>query len=240
MKAKQKMDVQAVIFDFDNTLVNTRQAIENAYKDIFADMSEKYKVDKGALWSEIIRIEQEKVHNPDKTKNNYHRRAWFKIMAKNLNIKFSKKDLDRYLDMFYSSIKNNIEFSEHTENVLKTIKSSGRKLALLTERDDSMPGFKQERIKHLSFSKHFDVIVVAGETVPERKLETAAFSKTAEMLGTEPEKILMIGDRLDIDIENGKEAGFRTALINSYDDPRIGKYTPDYVISDIREVLKLI
>ncbi len=239
MAKKNKSDVLAVIFDFDNTLVDTRQAIEDAYKEIFQDMSKKYKIEPGALWSEIIRIENEKAHNPDKTKNHYDRRAWFKMLAKNINFNMTNKELDRYVNLFDSLLRDNIKFPPHTENVLKTIKSRGKKLALLTERDE-MPGLKEKRVKSLPFSKHFDLIVIAGETFPERKLVPEAFSKTVEMLNTAPENTIMIGDRLDIDIENGKEAGLRTVLINSYDDPRMGKHKPDYVISDIREVLKII
>lgn len=243
MKSRPKTDIRAVIFDFDNTLVDTHGAIKKAYDKIFEDMSRKHRVEKTVLLDEINRVGFAMVNNVDKTKQNYDRGRWFELMSKNLGLGLSKKEINHYKDIFYSYIKDEIEFSQNTDGVLAEIKARGKKLALLTERDDVMTGLKQQRVERMPFFKHFDLVVVAGDTIPESKKEPAAFSKTLELLQVAPKHSLMIGDRIDIDIEHGGEIGMHTAFFKSYADPadpKQGKYKPDYIISDVREVLNII
>ncbi|MCL5101378.1 MAG: HAD hydrolase-like protein, partial [Candidatus Parvarchaeota archaeon] len=77
-------------------------------------------------------------------------------------------------------------------------------------------------------------------TIPERKISPIAFSKTVKMLNVSPKNVLMVGDRLDIDVEHGKEVGMRTVLFKSYASSGTGLYKPDYIVSDLREILSII
>jgi ribonucleotide monophosphatase NagD (HAD superfamily) len=63
-------------------------------------------------------------------------------------------------------------------------------------------------------------------------------------LGTSPKETLVIGDRLDTDITGGQAAGCLTGLVLSgvakeEDIPGFGQ-APDYIASDIHELLMLI
>jgi len=73
------------------------------------------------------------------------------------------------------------------------------------------------------------------------KPEPVMFQVALERLGTSAEETLMVGDRLDTDIEGARRAGLRTALVltgvNTRDD--IGEITPDAVYDDLARLLTI-
>jgi len=63
-------------------------------------------------------------------------------------------------------------------------------------------------------------------------------------LDTDPERCLMIGDRLETDIKMGNQAGMTTILpmtgVTSHEDLRQGKVDVDHVVSDLSELAENI
>ena len=73
------------------------------------------------------------------------------------------------------------------------------------------------------------------------KPKRAMFEVALERLGTRPEETLMLGDRLNTDIEGAYNTGLKTALIltgvNKRDD--IDRIQPDYIIDDLPALMTL-
>jgi len=61
-------------------------------------------------------------------------------------------------------------------------------------------------------------------------------------LGVPAADAVVVGDRLETDIEMGRRAGLRTILVLSgvtrADDPRIADVAPDHVLRSIAEILE--
>ncbi|MCL5976024.1 MAG: HAD hydrolase-like protein, partial [Candidatus Parvarchaeota archaeon] len=171
MLTKSRIDFKGVVFDFDNTLVDTKTTIANAYKAVFSDMAEKFNIDKKKLVSEADSFQREKIRELADSKVSYNHADWIPLIAEKESIKLNEKEKEYYQKMFYSYVLNNQKFSSKTEDLLKKLKKSGKKLALLSERD-SVSGLKAERISKVPFHSYFDVVVIAGETIP--------FSKTRD------------------------------------------------------------
>lgn len=239
MPSSRLLQVSAVIFDFDNTLVDTHSATKNAYVRIFDRIGKEFGIKNERLWEEITKIEAEQTGSVSKTKENYERSRYLKILAQRLSIPLSDREINDLAELFYTSVRDDIKFNPHTEKVLADLKAKGLKLALLTEKD-SRYGYKSERISKMSFSKYFDTIIIAGETIPDGKVKPDAFVKTLEMLGIRPEEAVMVGDRLDIDIENSKKIGMFSILMEGYSDSRTSEFKPDFVIDDIDELRDII
>ena len=72
------------------------------------------------------------------------------------------------------------------------------------------------------------------------KPKRAMFDVAVQRLGSSPNKTLMIGDRINTDIEGGKNAGLQTAMVltgvNQRED--IGNITPDYVFEGLPELIE--
>lgn len=72
------------------------------------------------------------------------------------------------------------------------------------------------------------------------KPKRAMFDVAIQRLGSSPAKMLMIGDRLNTDIEGGKNAGLQTAMVltgvNQRED--ITDIEPDYIFEDLSAMIR--
>ena len=164
-----RIDPKGIIFDFDNTLVDTNRVIWEAYDFIFSDIAIKFNVDKNFLFHESRVVENEAIRTADISAKSYDHGVWIGTVVNRLNIPVSEEEINAYRNAFYSYVTDHPRFSMDTESVLKAFKAQGKKLALLSEKD-AVDGQKAERINKMKFSEYFDVIVIAGETIPFRKV----------------------------------------------------------------------
>jgi HAD superfamily hydrolase (TIGR01457 family) len=78
------------------------------------------------------------------------------------------------------------------------------------------------------------------EPVVIGKPKRAMFDVALERLGSSPEKTLMIGDRINTDIEGGNNGGLQTAMVltgvNKRDD--ITDIQPDYIFEDLPALIR--
>lgn len=242
MLTNSRIDFKGVVFDFDNTLVDTKTTISNAYKVVFSDIAEKFNVDKQRLISEADSFQKEKIKELAKSKTSYDHADWIPLIAEKESIKLNEEEKEHYKQMFYSYVVNNQKFSSKTEGLLKELKKEGKKLALLSERD-SVNGLKAERINRVPFHTYFDLIVIAGETIPFSKAKDGAkpFIETAKLLGLSTKDIIMVGDRLDLDIQNAKESGMKAILFTGYmHSNETSEYKPDLIINDLSDFESII
>ena len=74
------------------------------------------------------------------------------------------------------------------------------------------------------------------------KPHAAMFEEAVRRLGTEPAETLMVGDRLETDIEGAYNVGLQTALIltgvSTRDD--VGEIKPDYVLDDLSDLIQTL
>ncbi|MEM0143438.1 MAG: HAD family hydrolase [Candidatus Parvarchaeum sp.] len=234
-----KIKAKAIIFDFDNTLVDTHSAINGAYSDIASKLSERFNLGQDFLRERIFSAQKEIIDNVPLEKRTYDRRKVIKQLNEDMNFKLTEKEIDELAESFYSFILEHITYPEYTESVLQTLKKRGKKLGLLTD-TDVKPGLKKQRLDRLSFTKLFDAILIAGETIPQRKNSPIPFLELSRMLGVKPVDTIVIGDRMDADIDNAKEAGMKAILIDMFLPPNTGIHKPDFQIHDLREALDII
>ncbi len=242
MLNKSRIDFKGVVFDFDNTLVDTKKTVLEAYDKVFSEMAEKFNVDREKLISEAETFQEEKIRELAESKRSYDHADWIPLIAEKESIKLNEEEKEYYKQVFYSYVLNNQKFSDKTEELLKELKKQGKRLALLSERD-SLDGLKAERISRIPFHSYFDVVVIAGENIPFSKARDGVkpFIETAKLLGLSTKDIIMVGDRLDLDIQNAKESGMKAVLFTGYEKSQEkSNYEPDLIISDISEFSKLL
>ncbi len=240
MLNNSRTEIKGVIFDFDNTLVDTASAINKAYDIIFSEISRDFSIDKNELYLISKKFLKEKQRELSKSKASYDHGKWVSDIARMAGLNLSKEN-DKYEQMFYKYFTDNPIFSRNTESILKDLKQDGIKLALLSDKD-SIKGMKMERVMRLPFVGYFDQIVIAGETVPFRKSDgKIVFEETADRLGLKSAEIIAIGDRLDLDIQNAKEAGMEAVLFTGYSkSTEYSKYDPDFTVNDMQQLRKVL
>ncbi len=235
----EKIKAKALIFDFDNTLVDTHSTISGAYSMIVGLLSSSLGIDSSYLMQQLLNAQKEVIDDIPLVSRQYDRKAVIKKLNENLSLNMNEKQIDELAQVFYDFILEKIDYSNDTEEVLKALKSKGKKLGLLTD-TDVRPGLKKKRLDSLGFTKLFDEVLIAGEDIPQRKNSPIPFIELARLLNVEPESILVVGDRMDADIDNAKEAGMKAVLIDKYLPPNTGVHKPDAVIHELNQLLEIV
>ena len=115
--------------------------------------------------------------------------------------------LEKHFYRGWESYFKKIKPYSHVKQCLEAFKSAGLKLGLLSD-------FPVEtKIKHLGIDSYWDA-VLCSEDVGALKPDPRPFLKLAEALGTEPSKILYVGNKVKYDVAGAKRAGMESALIS--------------------------
>lgn len=163
------MEIKAIIFDLDGTILNTRPVYMRATKEMFPDLSEEESLNFG------LKIGQE-------------------IEKYGLNSvkSLSEKEMIIWLDLWY---KNQEEYSNVFEDffsLIKTIKEKSLLTAVNTNRPQKSLEVKNQ-LKNYGLDNHFDLIMTASE-VGKRKPDPSGLFKICESFNLSVSQALFIGD----------------------------------------------
>ncbi len=110
------------------------------------------------------------------------------------------------------------------------------RLGLLTNGPSDL---QWSKIRHLSIEPLFDQIVVAGD-VGHYKPDARAFRWTAKQLGLRCKEIVFVGDSPSADVAGARAAGLYCAWIRRTSTARIPEVVADVVVSDLRDLRKVL
>lgn len=104
------------------------------------------------------------------------------------------------------------------------------------------PGTLQ-RLHAYGISEFFGLVLASAE-LGLSKPDPAIFALALKKAGCRPDQAWMVGDRLDNDIRPANMAGWRTIRIlngyNTHQQPRDELEVPDYTISELSEITRII
>lgn len=207
-------DIEAAIFDLDETLIDAQRGLIAAHKKV-ADLFEKFFIE-NKLAIERSKLE-ETIGQLDDEMNQkllYNRNIWWQRLidqlapARRLPTSLIKKMTTEYWKAYEEA---SVLYPDAAAT-LEYLKNEGYKLGLVTD-DDGSVGRKARRISRLPLKDSFDAYVVSGDETAEKKTSPLPFLLVADRLGVSPRKCVMIGDKPFTDIEGGRKAGMRTILV---------------------------
>ncbi len=138
-----------------------------------------------------------------------------------------------FLDLYAENTSKRSVLYPGVEEGLEYLKSTDARLGCVTNKASQ---FTMPLLKDLGIYDDFE-IVIAGDTLPQKKPHPAPLLHAAETLGVEPSDSLMIGDSKS-DVEASRAAGFGIVCMsygyNHGEDIR--KYSPDAVIDSMAEL----
>jgi len=209
--------IEAVLFDLDGTLINTNNLILSSFKHTFKTYFNNTEIKD----EEIVKLFGEPLQ---------------KSMEK-----YDKENVDKLIDIFHEYNENaHDELTERFEGVeetLNTLMKNGIKLAIVTSKRKVMV---ERGLNLLKLKKYFQVIVTPEDTKLHKPFGEPAL-KACELLHISPSNSLMVGDSHN-DILCGKNAGSKTCLVNYTVLPldELMKYSPDYTIDNMRDILDIV
>jgi FMN phosphatase YigB (HAD superfamily) len=112
---------------------------------------------------------------------------------------------------------------------------SGRKILVTRETD---PGLQSRKIHSLGLQSYFDQIIVCHSDGEKKN----AFQDIKQSFPGE--EIIVVGDRIDLEIKYGKELGLKTVWLRHGNHkerlPREFGEVPDYVINEFSELPEIL
>jgi len=94
------------------------------------------------------------------------------------------------------------------------------------------------RLADMGLQNKFDLVVTFDDT-KTKKPGKKPFLYTLKKLKLKSEECIMIGDSLKRDIAPAKELGFKTVFAKYGEDKEKANVKPDYVINNIKDLLKI-
>lgn len=211
--------MQAVIFDLDGTLVNTRERTFWQFEELtrFFDGTP-------ASREEIMRH----MHG---TTNEVLR-----ALVKNPNI--TDAQLRSKYDELYDPSLERLELYASVEELLPILRRLRYRLAAVTTSDDSRILLGLEK---LGIRKYFDVIVTS-EHITQPKPHPEGLLHVLTSFGLPPQEAAVVGDTA-LDVQTGKKALLAKTIAVSHgvdELPELRDAEPDHVINDIPTLLGVL
>ena len=141
-----------------------------------------------------------------------------------------------FLDYYVAHTSDNSHPYEGCIELLQACKSRGMKLAVCTNKIESMA---VKLLNELDMSKYFDAIV-GLDTFATSKPDGRTFIQTVERVGNKLETSIMVGDTAT-DIQTAKNAGAPViALTLGYSQADVSKMDADFVVDHHNEIASIL
>ncbi|MEM2874819.1 MAG: HAD-IA family hydrolase [Candidatus Hadarchaeales archaeon] len=200
--------IRGVLFDVDDTLVNSRPAMEHALRIIAGRMAEFAGSQGPEQGVQRIHAMLRELDDSMHAAFRYNRDEWWQEAARRLG-KEMPADLASRLTRDYWNIV--LERSELYPDALPTLEylmRGGYLIGAVTDTDGTK-GIKLERLRRMGLMRFFRVVVVGGEDTKGVKPDPEPFLLAAARLGLKPDECVMVGDRPHTDVRGARTAGMR-------------------------------
>ena len=206
--------IKAVLFDLDETLIDSIQGHVGAHAEICRILKEFLKekkifVDEKGLLAQVSKLDDEM-----NRQFRYDRDEWWPELLKRMMMEVELpqdliKELTRSYWLAYAS---SAKPYPDTLPTLQYLRNKGYLLGLLSD-TDRVPGMKRYRIDIQPFRDLFHITLVSGEETKETKPSSEPFLVASEKLGVKPEECIFVGDKPFADVEGARKAGMMTVLV---------------------------
>lgn len=206
-------ELDAVIFDFGGTLVDLSPPREAVFHKVLTARGFEVSVEEIAR---MIGKAERKYDELQAGLDGEHEEAFWDMfdlyVLKGLGFEGDAEafsaDLSREFDAIVPKVESWVEYPD-ARPLLNDIRERALRLGLVSNATD----LARRVLDHLGLTELFDSIVISSE-VGVRKPDRRIFSIASEMLNTQPNRALYVGDKLTVDVRGAKSAGMNAVLID--------------------------
>ena len=226
--------IRVILWDVDATLLNFEKAEEAGIRGCFAhyklgectdEMLEDYKVINRGYWQKLERGEMEKpVILVERFREFLYKYGLDSSVAAGFN------------ELYQILLGDTVVFYDHAMETIKALKGKVLQCAVT----NGTKVAQDRKLKNSKLDKEFDHIFISevvGIEKPNVGFFDAVFAEIGEYAKDE---VLIVGDSLTSDIQGGVNAGIKTCWFNPKGMENTSKLKPDFVITDVAEVLEIV
>jgi putative hydrolase of the HAD superfamily len=200
--------IKAVLFDFDQTLVNSsdgfRSAEKQAQKKIFQDLSI-------TSWDDFLSTYR-RLRKQFHAESNLSRKALWEEVYWHYCRQSDSSVLEKWENDYWETVKAHTTLFPETLSVLQNL--AGRyKLAVITNTQAQTGSQKHRLLQMPNLKKYFEVVIIAGENDLPPKPDTSVFITCLKMLGVDRTEAVYVGDDWYTDICGVTDADFQPIWI---------------------------
>lgn len=170
---------------------------------------------------------------------------WYKWHLKDFNIEEEKlADICEELAYIWETKFYKRSLREDVPSVLEELKRKGYKLGIISNTSSHTQVFRT--LKGYGIDNYFECVYLSS-IEGMRKPRVDIFYRAVEKLNSKPEKAAYVGDTISRDVIGSKNAGYAAAIqiasfLTGTADSKVGEqtYKPDYVISNMAEILDIL
>jgi len=207
-----KLDVKGVLFDLDETLLDTTRAHKKACKQVaklimalpFAKKRNFLHQDSEALLMQFVDRELKNLV--------YDRSSWWVNFISEWGFNTTPKFIRSLTEAYWKTFVKESQLFPDALSTLYYLKKEGYKLGIVAD-TDGISLLKKDRIKTCGLDRLLDVIVIAGESGTMIRPHPSGLLLAAKKLNLKPEQCIFVGDKPFTDIQGAKAAGMTTVLV---------------------------
>lgn len=209
--------IQAVLFDFDGTLLDTRNFTYQTFANVFGSLGIKPVSKRKFALSVGLSLEE-----------SYRSLIAVREVALTVLV-------DRHRQFQRDNL-HLIKPFPKSKKTLMALKRQGIKMAVVTSRIYNVTAI----LIRCGLLSYFSVII-SGADVKKYKPDPEAIYLALSEMGIAPEHSLIVGD-MDVDILAGKKSGVKTfAVTCGFSSKKIlMRHQPDFIGNDVEDILKLV
>jgi putative hydrolase of the HAD superfamily len=220
--------IKAVVFDFDNTLMDFMRMKKAAVESAVDAM-----IDAGLPLKKADMIE--KVYKVYTAEGIEDQQIFDKVLSKEFG-KVDYKILAAGIIGYRRAKEGTLALYPHVQLTLTGLVRMGLKMAVVSDAP-RLPVWL--RICGLGLQHYFDAVITTDDT-GFKKPHSAPFLKALEKLGVNPAEAIMIGDWAERDMVGAKKVGLVTVFARYGDTQNTQQSGADYEIDDISQLLDIV
>ena len=228
-EANMLKQIKAILFDLDDTLIDSKTAQMNAiceYKNTNKAFFKTANKQFTKSWHDItMRLYEQYLNGEISFEKQRIMRIVNLYSTYNIEITEEKAtaEFKKYLELY----KKNWTLFDDTISTLETLVDK-YKLSIISNGDGEQ---QREKIAKTGIEKYFSEIIISGEvgvSKPNKKIFEIAYNR----LSINPEECLMIGDNYKTDIEGATNSGMKAIWV----DRKSEKIEYQYTINELKQI----
>ncbi|XP_055903947.1 N-acylneuraminate-9-phosphatase [Eupeodes corollae] len=205
-KIPNPLNISTLFFDLDNTLIPTRKGDSKACRKLGEQLESAYKFVPGEasqVTAKFLQSFRRCPDNPQTSLDSWRSYLWRDALPERFK-HLAEQIYAQWLHLRYRYLAIPPDYVQ----MLKQFRSSGYLLALITNGPSNA---QWEKVKKLNVSQYFDCVLVSSD-LPWEKPNPNIFLAACNYLHVKPAECVMIGDKIETDVQGGKAANLGATI----------------------------